>query len=143
MKKRLPDRRSDCSISYALDYLGDKWTLLVLRDLLFQGKRRFKDFQASDEKIASNILTQRLKQLENAGMVARRPDPESGRSVLYEPTDKAIDLIPTMLELTRWSGKYDPQTRVTPKLARRITEDRNGLLAEIMTRLRNGTEKNH
>ncbi len=131
MKKDLPPRRSGCTISYALDYLGDKWTLLVLRDLLFQNKRRFSDFLASAEGIASNILTQRLKRLEAAGMVTRRADPDNGRSVLYEPTRKAADLIPALLELSRWSGKYDPQSLMTPKLARRIAEDREGLVAEI------------
>jgi DNA-binding HxlR family transcriptional regulator len=131
VKKDLPARRSGCTISYALDYLGDKWTLLVLRDLLFQNKRRFGDFLASAEGIASNILTQRLKRLEAAGMVTRRADPDNGRSVLYEPTRKAADLIPALLELSRWSGKYDPQSLMTPKLARRIAEDREGLVAEI------------
>lgn len=131
MKKDLPPRRSGCTISYALDYLGDKWTLLVLRDLLFQRKRRFGDFLASEEGIASNILAQRLKRLEAAAMVTRRPDPENRRSVLYEPTQKAADLIPALLELSRWSGKYDPKTRMTPKMARRLEEDREGLLAEI------------
>jgi DNA-binding HxlR family transcriptional regulator len=136
VKKKLPARRSDCSISYALDYLGDKWTLLVLRDLLFHGKRHFRDFLASEEKIASNILAHRLKQLAAAGLVTRRPDPDSRRSLVYEPTDKAADLIPALLELTRWSGKYDPHTRVTSKLARRITEDRDELVAELVTQLK-------
>ena len=135
MKKQLPARRSDCSISFALDYLGDKWTLLVLRDLLFQGKRHFGDFAASDEGIASNILADRLKQLESAGMVTRRPDPENRRSATYAPTEKTIDLIPVLLELTRWSGKYDAHTRVTPKLARRIAADRESLVAEIVARI--------
>lgn len=132
MKKDLPARRSGCTISYALDYIGDKWTLLVLRDLLFQRKRRFGDFLAAEEGIASNILAQRLKRLEAAEMVSRRPDPDNGRSVLYEPTQKAADLIPALLELSRWSGKYDPQTRMTAKMARRLEEDREGLAAEAM-----------
>ena len=136
MKKKLPARRSDCSISYALDYLGDKWTLLVLRDLLFNGKRHFRDLLASDERIATNILTQRLKQLVAAGMVARLPDPDSRRSVIYQPTGKAVDLIPALLELTRWSGKYDPHTRVTTNLSRRIAEDRDALVAEVVANLR-------
>lgn len=135
MKKDLPTRRSNCSVSYALDYIGDKWTLLVLRDLLFNGKRHFRDFLASDENIASNILTQRLKQLVAAELVLRRPDPDSRRSVIYEPTAKAVDLIPVLLELIRWSGKYDPQTRMTAKLARRIEEDRDAVVAEVVARL--------
>lgn len=132
MKSDLPPRRSGCTIAYALDYLGDKWTLLVLRDLLFQNKRRFGDFLASDEGIASNILTVRLKRLEAAELVTRRPDPDSGRSVIYEPTQKAADLIPALMELSRWSGKYDPQTRMTPKMAKRLEEDREELLKEAM-----------
>jgi len=136
VKKKPPPRRSDCSISYALDYLGDKWTLLVLRDLLFNGKRHFRDLLASDERIATNILTQRLKQLVAAGMVARLPDPDSRRSVIYQPTGKAVDLIPALLELTRWSGKYDPHTRVTTNLSRRIAEDRDALVAEVVANLR-------
>jgi len=135
VNKDLPTRRSDCSVSYALDYIGDKWTLLVLRDLLFNGKRHFRDFLASGENIASNILTQRLKQLVAAELVLRRPDPESRRSVIYEPTAKAMDLIPALLELMRWSGKYDPQTRMTARMARRIEEDRDGVVAEVMARL--------
>ena len=135
MKKTLPSRRSNCTVSYALDYIGDKWTLLVLRDLLFNGKRHFRDFLASDENIASNILTQRLKQLVAADLVLRRPDPESRRSVIYEPTAKAVDLIPALLELMLWSGKYDPQTRMTAKLARRIAEDRDGIVAEVVAHL--------
>ena len=135
MKKDLPIRRSDCSVSYALDYIGDKWTLLVLRDLLFNGKRHFRDFLASGENIASNILTQRLKQLVAAELVLRRPDPDSRRSVIYEPTAKALDLIPVLLELIRWSGKYDPQTRMTAKLARRIEEDRDAVVAEVVARM--------
>ena len=135
MNKDLPTRRSDCSVSYALDYIGDKWTLLVLRDLLFNGKRHFRDFLASGENIASNILTQRLKQLVAAELVLRRPDPESRRSVIYEPTAKAMDLIPALLELMRWSGKYDPQTRMTARMARRIEEDRDGVVAEVVARL--------
>ena len=136
MKKELPDKRSDCSISYALDYLGDRWTLLVLRDLLFQGKRRFGDFATSAEGIASNVLTDRLKSLEAAGMITRSPDPENGRSVLYAPTQKAVDLLPVLLELTRWSARYDPHTRVTPRLAKRIVDDRDNLIEEIVARLK-------
>ena len=136
MKQKLPARRSDCTISYALDHLGDKWTLLVLRDLLFRGKRHFRDFLASDEGIASNILSNRLQRLEAAGMVTRQPDPASARSVIYAPTEKAADLIPALLELTRWSGKYDPHTALTPQLARRIADDRDALVTEIRKTLK-------
>ena len=131
MKQKLPPRRSDCPITFALDLFGDKWTLLVLRDLIIVRKRHFREFLASDEKIASNILANRLKLLEAAGMLTRRPDPESARQVIYEPTEKGLDLIPSMLELVRWSAKYDPRTAAPPALVRRIAEDRDAYIAEI------------
>ena len=131
MRKKTPPRRSDCPISYALDFIGDKWTLLVLRDLMIVRKRHFRDFLASDEKIASNILASRLKLLEAAGLLTRRPDPENARQVIYEPTEKGLDLLPSMLELVRWSAKYDPRTAAPPALVRRIAEDRDAYIAEI------------
>ena len=131
MRKKLPPRRSDCPITYALDFVGDKWTLIVLRDLMIVRKRYFREFLASDEKIASTILASRLKLLEAAGMVTRRRDPKHARQVIYEPTEKGLDLLPSMLELVRWSAKYDPRTAAPPALVRRIAQDRDGFVAEI------------
>ncbi len=129
-------KRSDCPISYALDLFGDKWTLLVLRDLILKRKRHFRDFLASDEKIASNILAHRLKLLEAAGMVTRQRDPGSARKVIYEPTEKSADLIPALLELARWGARYDPNTAAPKALTRRIAEDRASLIAEIRSSLK-------
>jgi DNA-binding HxlR family transcriptional regulator len=135
-RPRQPELRSHCTIAFALDHLGDKWTLLVLRDLLFWNKRHFKDFLSSEEKIASNILSNRLRQLEATGLVTREPDPDSARSVVYAPTEKAIDLVPALLELTRWSAKYDDCTQATPQVVKRIATDRDALVAEIRSRLK-------
>ena len=140
MKPTPSPRRSDCPIAFALDLFGDKWTLLVLRDLIIKGKRHFREFLTSDEKIASNILASRLKLLEAAGMLTRRPDPESARQVIYEPTGKGLDLIPSMLEMVRWSAKYDPHTGAPPHLVRRITKDRDGYAAEIRSSALKATE---
>jgi len=131
MKRKLPPRRSDCPIAYALDFVGDKWTLIVLRDLIIVRKRYFQEFLASDEKIASNILASRLKLLECAGLVTRAADPAHARRVIYAPTEKALDLLPAMLELVRWSAKYDAKTAAPPQLVRRIAEDRDGFVADI------------
>jgi DNA-binding HxlR family transcriptional regulator len=90
--------RSSCPVSCALDILGDKWTLLVVRDLIFRRKRYFGDFQNSPEKIASNILSDRLRKLEAAGMVLRQPDPDNGCRIIYAVTEKGLDLI-----LQSWS----------------------------------------
>ncbi len=128
---RRPPRRSDCPIAYALDFVGDKWTLIVLRDLIMARKRHFQEFLAASEKIASNILASRLKLLERAELVTRKTDPVHGRRVIYAPTAKALDLLPAMLELVRWSAKYDARTAAPPKLVRRIAEDRDSFVAEI------------
>ncbi|MCF6265620.1 MAG: helix-turn-helix transcriptional regulator [Desulfuromusa sp.] len=83
MTKNLPRRRSGCPISFSLDLIGDKWTLLVLHDLIFGRKKHFRDFLASPEKIATNILANRLKSLKNAAIITRHPDPEHARQVIY------------------------------------------------------------
>jgi DNA-binding HxlR family transcriptional regulator len=129
--KALPRPRSHCPISYALDFVGDKWTLIVLRDLIIVRKRYFQEFLESEEKIASNILAARLKLLEAAELVTRAADPAHARRVVYAPTAKAFDLLPAMLELVRWSAKYDPKTAAPPPLVKRIAEDREGFAAEI------------
>lgn len=130
------ERRSDCPISYSLDIFGDRWTLLVVRDLVFGGKRHFRDFLASPEGIASNILADRLKTLECCGIVSRHTDPEHASKVIYTLTEKGVDLIPALLELARWGAKYDARTGAPREFVRRIREDREGVLAEIKASLK-------
>jgi len=136
MKSAAKPRRSTCPFDYALEVFGDRWTLLVLRDLLFSGKRHFREFCASEEGIATNILTDRLKKLEAWDMVSRSRDPESGRQVIYHLTDKGLALTPAMLEIIRWSAKYDPEGCASTAFIRRIKRDRDGLVAEIIAKAR-------
>jgi len=131
MKKELPSCRSDCPISFALDFIGDKWTLIVLRDLVFSRKRYFQQFLDSNEKIASNILASRLKLLEKAGLVTREADPAHARRVIYAPTAKALDLTPVMLELLLWGTKHHSKANAPEQFVRRAAEDRDALVAEI------------
>ena len=98
-------RLSGCPIDYALDLFGDRWTLLVIRDLLFVGKRHFKELMESPERIASNILTARLKKLEERGLIERCADPDNRKQVIYTLTDKGRDLTPVLVELVRWGGR--------------------------------------
>lgn len=126
-----PERRSACPISFALDILGDRWTLLVVRDLVFAGKRNFQDFLASPEKIATNILANRLARLETTGVVVRRRDASNVRRVDYSLTPKGIDLIPVLLELIRWGATHDPDTAAPASIVQRIERDRDGLAAEL------------
>lgn len=136
MTKKSDSRRSACPISFALDILGDRWTLLVIRDLVFVGKRHFRDFLASPEGIASNILASRLRLLGARGIVSRRPDPASARKVIYELTPKGMDLLPVLLELIRWGATHDPKTGASEGFVRRIARDREGMIAEITAAIR-------
>lgn len=129
-------RRSTCPIDYALEIFGDRWTLLVVRDLLFEGKRHFREFLESPEGIATNVLSERLRRLEAWGLLSRQEDPENRRQVVYRLTDKGIDLTPALLEIVRWSGKYDAETGAPAAFLRRIDKDREGLAADIMARAR-------
>ncbi len=104
---------------------------MVLRDIIMVRRRYFQELLASNEGIASNILASRLKQLEAAGMITRRRDPAEPKRVIYQPTEKALDLLPIMIELIRWSMKYDPNTVAPAHLLRRLAEDSDGFIAEI------------
>ena len=100
--------RSECPIAQSLELLGDRWTLLVLRDMLFFGKSRFREFLDSPEAIASNILASRLKKLEAAGLIERSPDPADRRRYLYTATGKGESLRPLLEELAAWGRTQHP-----------------------------------
>ena len=119
--------RSRCPIAGALDILGDAWTLLVLRDLLFYDKHRFADFLASPEGISTNILAERLKRLERCGLVERRRYQERPPRDEYHVTPRGHDLIPVMRELIKWGKRHVPGVAQKPPaslLHRRHTSER-------------------
>ena len=99
-------KRSDCPISSSLDIWGDKWSLLIVRDLMFSKQCTYGDFLKSDEKIATNILASRLQMLETNGLITKQDHPESKAKVLYRLTQKGIDLLPVMIEINLWADKY-------------------------------------
>ncbi len=123
-------RRSSCPLSIALEIFGDKWTLLILRDLLFKRATTFKDFQASDEQIASNILADRLSRLSTAGIVASDRSPDDARVILYRPTTKGLDLLPVLVEAILWAARYE-KTAAPAKILKRMREDREGFIQAI------------
>jgi DNA-binding HxlR family transcriptional regulator len=129
---------SGCPIDYALDIFGDRWTLLVIRDLVFMGKRHFREFIESPEGIASNILASRLKKLEDRGLISRRTDPENRKQVVYEVTDTGADLIPVMLEIIRWSGKHDPGTAAPTSFLERLEHEREAVVREVREQMKQG-----
>ena len=124
-------RLSGCPIDYALEFFGDRWTLLVIRDLLFGGKRHFKELMQSPERIASNILTARLKKLEERGLIERCADPDNRKQVIYTLTDKGRDLTPVLVEMIRWGGRHDPNSLCPKGVVMRFTRDNERLLADM------------
>jgi DNA-binding HxlR family transcriptional regulator len=128
------ERRSGCPIAFALDVLGDRWSLLVLRDVIFERKTRFREFAESAEGIASNVLAERLERLVQVGLLAKQPDGEDGRRFVYSPTEKGLDLVPTMLEIVRWSAAHDSQTAAPPEFLRELEQDREGLIRRVRAR---------
>lgn len=134
MRTRELQRRSDCPISYALDLFGDKWTLLIIRDMLFKQKRRFGQFAESEEKISTNILADRLARLEAEGLVTKETDPENGRQVVYALTAKALDLAPMLIEMILWSAKYDSHSAADRAFIRKAKGDRGQLVRDVKSR---------
>jgi DNA-binding HxlR family transcriptional regulator len=112
--KQKQQRRSDCPINFALEIFGDTWSLLIIRDMVYFGKKTYGDFLASDEKIATNILASRLAHLEQKGIVSKKTDETNKRKEIYSLTEKGLDLIPILIEMGSWSAKYDPQTGAPP-----------------------------
>ena len=97
--------RCQCPISSALDIIGDKWTLLIIRDMLFAHKKTFTDFSSSAESIASNILSSRLKLLEEAGIIRKSKMEGNQKSNIYTLTAKGLGLLPVIAEITLWSDE--------------------------------------
>lgn len=100
--------RSECPINYIVELIGDKWSLLVIRDMLLDNKNSYGQFLGSEEHIATNILANRLASLEDKGIISRRRDPSDGKKVIYSLTEKGIDLLPLFVEIIFWSEKYAP-----------------------------------
>lgn len=100
--------RSGCPVSLGLDIFGDRWTLLIVRDLMFSGKRHFREMLQSGEGISSNILADRLQMLLAQGVITRTKDPSHRQKVVYSLTEKGIDLLPILMQISRWSYKHRP-----------------------------------
>lgn len=99
-------KRSDCPLSQSLDIFGDKWSLLIIRDLMFGNKCTYNDFLKSEEGIATNILASRLKGLEENGVIEKLAHPDSKAKILYRLTKKGIDLLPIIMEIYIWADQY-------------------------------------
>ena len=134
-------RHTGCPIAFTLDVLGDRWTLLIIRDLIFMGKRYYGEFLESGEGIATNVLADRLSRLESEGIVSKRVDPKDKKKYLYQLTNKGEDLLPVLLELILWGATYDPKTAAPEAFIDRLKSDRAGIIKEARARLQTNKPK--
>lgn len=121
---------------------GDKWTLLVIRDLMFKGKRYYGEFTDPEENIASNVLADRLKKLEKNGIVTKQRDPAHLSKFIYELTDKGLELMPVMLSIIDWAEKYDAVTEVPPDFIRELRKDRGKFSRKLQASLKKSRYSN-
>jgi DNA-binding HxlR family transcriptional regulator len=125
--------RSGCPVSVSLERFGDRWSLLVIRDLMVRGLRTFKEFQESGEGIATNILADRLKNLETAGIIIAEADSTDGRRTNYRLTEKGIDLAPVLLELLIWAARHE-ETKAPCSVMAKMEDNRGAVIAEARRR---------
>lgn len=123
-------RRSGCPISIALELLGDAWSLLIVRDLMFKNRRSYNDFLTGGEGIASNILADRLRRLEDGRIIEKRRDAADARRFVYRLTRKGIDLAPMLTELVVWSARHET-TDAPPAVVRAMRTDRDAFIADV------------
>ena len=132
MPNRIPARRSGCPIGLALDIIGDRWTLLVIRDMALFGKRTYSEFLDSEEGIATNVLSERLKRLERDGTIVVAPDPTDARRKHYSLTPKGWDLVPVLVELALWTARHRSDSDAPAGFVEKADDDRPGLMAWLM-----------
>lgn len=131
--------RSHCPINFTLEHFGDKWSFLIIRDLMFKGKRHYNEFLNGPEKVSTSVLGARLRMLEQRGIITQREDDVKKSRIKYSLTPKGIDLLPVLIELILWGGQHDSQTEAGPEFMARATNDRERLLVD----LRSALERDH
>ena len=104
------DVRSHCAVNYGVEIFGDRWSLLIVRDIVFTGKKTYGEFLKSEEGIATNVLASRLALLEEQGILAKASNPDDRRKDFYTLTEKGLDLIPILLNIVLWSAKHDSKS---------------------------------
>ncbi|MES2728086.1 MAG: helix-turn-helix domain-containing protein [Bacteroidota bacterium] len=132
-------KRSDCPVSSSLDIWGDKWSLLIVRDLMFAKQCTYGDFLKSDEKIATNILASRLQTLEENGIIIKSSHPDSKAKVLYKLSQKGIDLVPIMIEINLWAEKYFTIPAAQKAMLKEVKKDKEAFIKTATKDLKKGS----
>lgn len=136
--KKNQHRRSDCPINFALEAFGDMWSLLIIRDIVYFGKKTYGEFLASEEGIATNILASRLAYLEQQGILVKRPHETNKRKEVYTLTEKGLDIIPILVEMAEWSAQYDPQTGAPADWIALVNANKEKMISLMREKVRNG-----
>ena len=126
------ERRSGCPLNASIEMLGDRWSLLIIRDMMLRGSRTFKELLNSYERPATNILTDRLRRLESHGIITARPDPADGRKLIYLLTPKGLDLAPVLTEMVLWAAAHEQTENQT--LINEMRKDKQAFLTAIRER---------
>jgi DNA-binding HxlR family transcriptional regulator len=140
MKKRTKILRSHCPVNFSLEAFGDRWALLILRDIIFRGKHTYGEFLRSEEGFATNILAARLEHLINEGILQREGDEKDGRKEIYSLTEKGLDLIPVIFEMILWSEKHDPgsEAKRIVRLVELIRKDNRKISKIVREKVKQG-----
>ena len=132
-RKSAIKRRSGCPLNASVEMLGDRWSLLILRDMMVRGFRSYKEFlEGSYEGIATNILADRLRRLEESGIIVAAPDRSDGRKLIYSLTQKGIDLAPVLTEMVLWAAAHEKTENQA--LIRLMQKDKTQFIASIRRR---------
>jgi DNA-binding HxlR family transcriptional regulator len=128
-------RRSDCPISCSLEVFGDKWSLLIIRDIMLRGKMSYSEFLESEEKIATNILVNRLGVLESENILVKEVSPKNRSRYIYSLTQKGVDLLPIVIEIMDWGAKYNANCP-RKELGKKIKKDKAGIIKDLSRSLK-------
>lgn len=131
-------RRSDCPVNFALQTFGDTWSLLIVRDIVYFGKRTFGEFSDSDEGISTNILASRLVQLQESGILVKKSHDADKRKEVYSLTEKGLDLIPILLEMSAWSADHDAHTGAPQAFVAAVRANRDEMISLIRETVQRG-----
>jgi DNA-binding HxlR family transcriptional regulator len=132
------ENKSHCPVNFALETFGDAWSLLIVRDIVFWGKRTYGEFLDSGEGIATNVLAARLAHLEQKGVLSKGPHETDRRKEVYALTEKGLALIPIMLEMSGWSAQYDPDTTAPRQFVKAVYADREKMFSLVQETVRRG-----
>lgn len=137
---RKEDVRSHCAVNYGVEIFGDRWSLLIIRDIVFNGKKTYGEFLKSEEGIATNVLASRLAFLEEQGILSKSPNLEDRRKDFYTLTEKGLDLIPVVVSVAMWSAKYDRKSYMLrqKEFSARLAANPTQVAEDLKALVRNG-----